>query len=69
MNRFEALDKLAKVQKLMDDQRYGQAMQEVGMNDDLFPDGQSLDELFGAFMVRVADLCKIAGLNPPENKK
>lgn len=62
MNRFEAIDKLYKVQKLIDKDLFGQAMLEIGMNDDQFPEGQSLEELLQAFQVRVADLMKVAGV-------
>ena len=62
MNRFEAIDKLYKVQKLIDKELFGQAMLEIGMNDEQFPEGQSLEELLQAFQVRVADLMKVAGV-------
>lgn len=62
MDRFEAIDKLSKVQQLIEAKRYGEAMREVGMTDDQFPHGQSFDELFQVFQVRVHDLKKIAGL-------
>lgn len=62
MNRFEAIDKIYKIQELMDQKQLGQAMIEAGMTDEQFPDGQSLEELLQAFQVRVADLMKLAGL-------
>lgn len=62
MNRFEAIDKLYKVQKLIDKELFGQAMLEIGMTDEQFPEGQSLEELLQAFQVRVADLMKVAGV-------
>jgi len=62
LNRFEAIDKLYKVQKLIDKELFGQAMLEIGMNDEQFPEGQSLEELLQAFQVRVADLMKVAGV-------
>jgi hypothetical protein len=62
VNRFEAIDKLYKVQKLIDKEQFGQAMLEIGMNDDQFPEGQSLEELIQAFQVRVADLMRVAGV-------
>lgn len=62
LDRFEALDLLVKVQAELEAGRYGTAMKLVGMTDDLFPEGQTLEELTQAFSVRLGDLTKKAGL-------
>jgi hypothetical protein len=62
VNRFEALDTLYKVNKLIQEDQFGQAMIAIGMNDEAFPEGQSLEELLQAFQVRIADLMRVAGI-------
>jgi len=63
LDRFQALDLLVVVQKLMDESRYGSAMLMVGMTEAAFPSNDSnLQELMDAFKVRLADLMRRAGV-------
>lgn len=62
INQFEALDLLVAIMKDVNADRYGSAMVRIGMNPDLFDETQTLDELMGAFQVRLIELAKIAGV-------
>lgn len=68
INRFEAIDLLIKIQRLLNEEKYGEAMMAIGMDDSVFPEGQTLEEIFQAFQVRLSDLAKQAGVVLGEEK-
>jgi len=63
LNRFEALDLLYEVNKLVNEQKFGAAMQLIGMDDAAFAPEQTMDEMLQVFMVRFADLARQAGID------
>lgn len=62
MNRLEALDRIETIMKHISNKELAKAMMAAGMTDEHFPEGVPLEELTQAFEVRVADLCRVAGL-------
>lgn len=62
MTRFEALDLLQEVSRLVNEGQIGTAMQKIGMDDMPFSEAMTLEELAEIFQVRVADLAKYAGV-------
>ena len=62
MNRLEALDRLEVIFKHIENKQLAKAMMAAGMSDEHFPDGLPLEELTQVLEVRVADLCRIAGV-------
>lgn len=62
MNRLEALDRLETIMKHIGNRELAKAMIAAGMTDEHFPEGVPLEELTQALEVRVADLCRIAGV-------
>lgn len=62
MNRFEAIDKALEINALVQQNKFGEAMLAIGMTDEQFPEGESVEELLQAFQVRFADLIRKAGI-------
>lgn len=63
LTRFEALDLLMKVNNLLAQERYFQAMAAIGMEGQPFEEQIPLEELAQIFAVRLSDLCKYAGID------
>jgi hypothetical protein len=63
LTRFEALDLLIAVHSLLRQERYGEAMETIGMTDDIFESDQSLHELMQAFQIRYIDLARYVGID------
>jgi hypothetical protein len=61
-NRYDAIDLLVAVMNDVKQDRYGHAMQRIGMDLSLFDEDTTLDELAGVFQVRLIALAKEAGV-------
>lgn len=66
MTRFEALDLLIELRDLLEANKYGEAMQRIGMEDSLFDQEASLNELMQVFQVRYMDLARYVGIDISE---
>ena len=62
LTRFEAIDLLQEISKLVNEGRIGAAMQKLGMDQQPFDESLSLEELAEIFSVRLTDLAKYAGV-------
>lgn len=62
LTRFEALDLLQEISRLVNQGQIGAAMEKIGMDAMPFSEEMTLEELADVFSVRVADLAKYAGV-------
>ena len=69
LTRYEAIDLLCAIHQDLLENRYGSAMEKIGMDPELFGPEQTLDELAEVFMVRLVDLQRYAGVIITEVKE
>lgn len=62
LTRFEALDLIMEINKLLEEQKYGSAMAKIGMENMPYADETTLEELMQVFEVRMSDLMRYAGI-------